>query len=113
MLISFLNDVDIQLILEFKKVLENITQSFLKIFKIFFLGHPVCIKLIILTNLILKHTFQNNVKFEKDTVSENIIATTKYEIIMCYPIIQISNIALAILGFSLLLLVQLSLLILF
>ena len=37
----------------------------------------------------------------------------KYEIIICHPIIQFSNIAIAILDFSLLLLVKLSLLILF
>ena len=41
MLISFLNDVDIQEILELKTVYENIIRSFLLILKDFFLGHPV------------------------------------------------------------------------
>ena len=39
--ISYLKDVVIQLILEFKTVLENTTQSFLKILEVFFWGHPV------------------------------------------------------------------------
>ena len=39
-LISFSNDVDIQLILEFKTVLKNIIQSFIKILK-GILEHPV------------------------------------------------------------------------
>ena len=37
----FLNDVDLQLFLEFRTVLENIIQSFLKINKGLFFGHPV------------------------------------------------------------------------
>ena len=41
MLTSFLNDVNIQLILEFKHILENIIQSFLKVLKWLFLGQPV------------------------------------------------------------------------
>ena len=44
MLNSLLNDVDIQLILEFKKCFENIIQSFLKILR-GFLGTPcICIE---------------------------------------------------------------------
>ena len=40
--ISFLNYVNIQLILEFKKsILENIIQFVLKLFKGRFLGHPL------------------------------------------------------------------------
>ena len=41
MQIYFLNDVDIQLVLELKTLLEYIIQSFLKILKGRFLGHPV------------------------------------------------------------------------
>ena len=41
MQISFLNDVDIQLFLDFKIFGEKIIQYFLKLFKVFFLGHPV------------------------------------------------------------------------
>ena len=38
---NFLNDMDIQLIIEFKNSLEIIITSFLKILKEFFLGHPL------------------------------------------------------------------------
>ena len=45
MQISFLNDVDIQLIIEFKTVLENTIKSFLKTLKCF-LGNPIYLSIV-------------------------------------------------------------------